>query len=177
VFSASPTTRVLFQDGGVTAGLTTPSIMTLAATFAVSDRFSVMGTASRTGWSSLREVRIDFDNPDPDAVEDFDWRDSMFYSLGAEYKLSPSWTLRGGLAKDETPTRLATRTPRLPDDDRTWLSLGATWHMSEAFEVNFAYSRIEPDDPRVDITRNGTRIAGPFDGNANLIGVSAQYRF
>jgi long-chain fatty acid transport protein len=136
-----------------------------------------MGTASKTGWSSLREVRIDFDNPDPDAVEEFDWDDSMFYSLGVEYKLNPAWTLRGGVAKDETPTKLETRTPRLPDDDRTWLSLGATWHLSEAFEVNFAYSRIEPDDPKVDITRNGTNIQGPFDGNANLIGVSAQYRF
>jgi long-chain fatty acid transport protein len=177
VFSASPMTRVLFQDGGVTADLTTPSILTLAGTFAVNDRFSVMGTASKTGWSSLREVRIDFDNPDPDAVEEFDWDDSMFYSLGVEYKLNPAWTLRGGVAKDETPTKLETRTPRLPDDDRTWLSLGATWHLSEAFEVNFAYSRIEPDDPKVDITRNGTNIQGPFDGNANLIGVSAQYRF
>ena len=177
VFGASPMTSPLFQDGGVTAQLTTPSITSVAATFDVTDRFMVMATWAETGWSSLREVRIDFDNPDPDAVEPFEWEDTVFASVGAEYKLNDAWTLRGGVASDETPTSIEHRTPRLPDDDRLWYSIGATWQVSPALDVNLAYTRIEPDDPKVDIASGGSRIAGPFDGNANLFGVSAQYRF
>ena len=55
--------------------------------------------------------------------------------------------------------------------------MSATWAMSDAFDVNFGYTRIEPRDPKIDTTSGGSRVAGGFDGNANLFGVSAQYRF
>jgi long-chain fatty acid transport protein len=177
VFSASPATSVLFQDGRASADLTTPAITSFAATWKASDSLMLMGTVAHTGWSTLQEVRIEFENPDPDAVEPFGWKDSMFYSLGAEYRLNHAWTLRAGIARDETPTGIEHRTPRLPDDNRTWYSVGATWRVRDRLDLDFAFTRIEPDDPRVDITSGGSRVAGPFDGNANLLGVSAQYRF
>ena len=94
----------------------------------------MMADVAETGWESLREVRIDFANPDPDSVEPFDWNDTVFSSLGGEYKLNESFTLRAGVAYDETPTHIETRTPRLPDDDRSWYSIGATWKATEALE-------------------------------------------
>lgn len=177
VFGSSPTTRPLFQDGSVTAKLTTPSVTSVDVRYDFTDRFAMMATWAGTDWSSLREVRINFTNPDPDSVEPFDWRDTEFMSLGGEFKLNDSFTLRAGVAYDETPTHIETRTPRLPDDDRTWYSIGATWAATEALEVNFGYTRIEPDAPRVDISAGGSTLEGPFDGHANLYGVSAQYKF
>ena len=177
VFGTSPLTAPLFQDGNVTADLTTPSVLSIGVDWQVTDRLALMASWAETGWSSLREVRIDFENPDPDAVEPFEWEDTVFASIGAEFKLNDKWTLRGGVAYDETPTSLTHRTPRLPDDDRTWYSIGATWQVSDALDLNFGFSHIRPDDPKVDITNSGTRIAGPYDGDANLYGVSAQYRF
>jgi long-chain fatty acid transport protein len=177
VFGSNPATAPLFQDGGVTANLTTPSILNIGATWQVTDALMLSATYAETGWSSLREVRINFDNPDPDSVEPFEWKDTYFAALGAEYKLSDTWTLRGGVAYDETPTSLEHRTPRLPDANRIFYSVGATWAISEAFDVNFAYTRIEPRDPKIDTISGGSRVFGDFDGNANLFGVSAQYRF
>ena len=127
VFAASPTTSPLFQDGSTTAKLTTPSLTSVDVRYDFTDRFAMMATWAETGWESLREVRIDFANPDPDSVEPFDWHDTEFMSLGGEFKLNDSFTLRAGVAYDETPTHIETRTPRLPDDDRTWYSVGATW--------------------------------------------------
>jgi len=177
VFASNPATRPLFQDGTVFANLTTPSILNVGATWQVNDALMLSATYAETGWSSLREVRIQFDNPDPDSVEPFEWKDTYFAAVGAEFKLNDSWKLRGGVAYDETPTSLAHRTPRLPDANRIFYSIGATWAMSDAFDVNFAYTRIEPRDPKIDTTSGGSRVAGDFDGNANLFGVSAQYRF
>ena len=177
VFGASPMTAPLFLDGPGGAALTTPSVLQVGAHWQVNERFALSASFAETGWSSLREVRIEFDNPDPDAVEPFEWSDSTFASLGAEFKLNDSWTLRGGIADDQTPTSLVHRTPRLPDDDRRWYSVGATWAVSDALDVNFAFSHLKPDDPKVDVTSSGSRISGPFDGSANLYGVSAQYRF
>jgi long-chain fatty acid transport protein len=181
VFDSNPMTRVLFNDGNVTAKLTTPSVTSLDVSYQVTDRLMMAASYVETDWSSLREVRIDFENPDPDSVEDFNWGDTRFMSLGADFQLNESWTLRAGYAYDETPTTFATRTPRLPDEDRQWYSIGATWQVSDALEVNFAYTYIKPDTPKIGLItppqQGGHRLFGEFDGDANLLGVSGQYRF
>lgn len=177
VFAASPITRQLFHDGAISASLTTPSTTSVDVRYAFSDRFAMMASWSETGWSSLREIRVDFANPDPDLVEPFQWRDTQFVSLGGEFKFNNRLTLRAGLAYDETPTHIETRTPRLPDNDRTWYSMGASWNATEALEINFGYTRIELDSTRVDISAGGSHLAGPFEGRADLYGLSAQYQF
>lgn len=177
VFNSNPVTARLFQNGGARAKLTTPATTAIVARYDVTDRFALMGNWTKTGWSSLKEVRIAFDNGDADSVEPFEWSDTDFMSLGAEYRLNDAWTLRGGLAIDETPTSLAHRTPRLPDDDRHWYTLGATWQASETLSVDFAFAHLKPKDPKLAISSGGSTLAGPFDGDANLFGVSAQYRF
>ena len=181
VFGASPTTRPLFQDGKVTAELTTPSVTTVAANYEFTERFSMGLTYSETGWESLEEVRVNFVNPDPDSVEEFNWDTTRFMSIGGEFKLNDAWTVRAGYAYDETPTTFAHRTPRLPDEDRKWYSLGATWQLSEALGINLAYSRIEPDTPQIGIitpaAQGGHRLFGEFEGRADLYGISAQYKF
>ena len=181
VFAASPTTRVLFQDGKGSARLTTPSATSLAVNYQITDQLSLALTYAETGWESLREVRIDFANPDPDSVEAFNWDTTRFMAIGGEYQLNEAWTLRAGYAYDETPTTFATRTPRLPDEDRKWYSIGATWQMSAQLGISFAYTRIAPDRPQIGIitppAQGGQRLFGSYDSGANLLGVSAQYRF
>ena len=169
----------LFQDGGGSAKLTTPSVTSVSLAWQATDRLAVMGEYARTDWTSLREVRIEFANPDPDSVEDFSWEASSFYSIGAEFALNDDLTLRGGFAYDETPTSIATRTPRLPDENRRWFSIGLGWDLSESFEINAAYTRIEPDTPKVDIFDASTlhTLQGEYSSDVNLFGLSAQYRF
>src|SRR5690606_24078975 len=72
VFNSNPVTAQLFQDGGAGAKLTTPSTFSVAARYDFTDRFAMMAKWAETGWSSLQEVRVNFDNPDPDSVEPFE---------------------------------------------------------------------------------------------------------
>lgn len=166
-------------DNGITAPLTTPSVDILSATYAFTDNFRMMADVQWTDWSSLRNVSIDFDSPfQATSVEPFDWNDTELYSLGAEWDINDRFTLRGGIAKDETPTHIETRTPRLPDNDRMLYSIGLTWKVSEAFSVDAAYQRIQIDDAGIQATSStGATLAGEFEANANLLGVAAQYRF
>ncbi len=169
-----------YVDTGAAASLTTPSVHTLSATWQATDRFALMAEASRTGWSSLREIRVEFDNPvQADAVEPYNWSDSSFYSIGGEYALNDRFTLRAGLAYDETPLSDAYRTPRMPDQDRNWYAVGLTWAASERFELNASYVRLNlTNTPEIDILSSSrSRLIGAYDGGANLFGVSAQYRF
>jgi long-chain fatty acid transport protein len=169
-----------FRDTAVVAPLTTPSVTSFSVAWQVNDNLSLMGEFAETDWHSVEAVDIDFANPfQPNAVEEFDWTDTRFWSIGAEYKLSEAFTLRGGYAYDETPSTFRTRTTRLPDEDRRWYSFGVTWNASEHLEVSAAYTRIEPDTPKIGIIDNssGHRLFGEYSSNVNLFGVSAQYRF
>ncbi|MGY0561703.1 OmpP1/FadL family transporter [Luteimonas sp. A277] len=164
-------------DGG--ARLVLPATHTFSATWQATDRLALMGEARQTKWSSMDEVRIQFDNPvQPDSVENYNWHDSWFYSIGAEYTLNDRWTLRGGIARDESPISFQHRTPRMPDEDRTWFAVGATWAVTDSWDITGAYTRIHiGDDPELDIVGGGARLTGPYDGGANLFGISAQYKF
>lgn len=168
-----------FVPTDASAALTTPSIDTLSLRYDFSDSFRLMADVQRTDWHSLRSVDIHFDNPyQAPSSEAFDWQDSTLVSLGGEWDLNPSWTLRGGVAMDESPTRDETRTPRLPDNDRTLLSVGVTWHATEAFSIDAAYQHISIKTPDIDaFTSLGTELEGKFSGHADLLGIAAQYRF
>jgi long-chain fatty acid transport protein len=172
----------LFQDGAVTADLTTPATTMLAVSYQLTDAFKLQTTYAETGWESLQEVRINFANPDPDSVEEFNWDTTRFMALGGEFKLNDAWTLRAGYAYDETPTTIQYRTPRLPDEDRKWYSLGATWQFSDALQLNFAYTHISPDQPvnviiNTPVSAGGQRLSGTYDSAVNIVGVSGQFRF
>jgi long-chain fatty acid transport protein len=138
-----------------------------------------MGDVQRTDWHSLRSVDIHFANPyQAPSTEAFEWKDSTLVSLGAEWDINPAWTLRGGVAKDETPTHDDTRTPRLPDNDRTLVSVGVTWHATDALSIDAAYQHISIKSPSIDaFTSLGTELEGKFSGHADLFGIAAQYRF
>ena len=87
--------------------------------------------------------------------------------------------MRAGYAEDQSPTKIETRTPRLPDADRQWASVGLTWKASEAFEVSAAYTRIFVDDPKIADIHSSTAstLTGSYDADVNIFGVSAQYKF
>jgi long-chain fatty acid transport protein len=173
-----------YVDTAGGAALTTPATDTLSVTYGINDAWTIMGDVTRTQWSSLEEVAIVFGNPaqQPNpAVEDFKWEDTIFASIGAEWKLNDQWTLRAGYAEDQTPTQDYTRTPRLPDADRQWLSFGVTWAPSEHWEVNGGYTRINADDPTIQlqpsIGTSGSALVGVFSSSVNLWGLSGQYKF
>ena len=173
-----------FVDTTGGASLSTPAVDTISVSYGITDDFTLLADVARTQWSSLQEVAIRFGNPaqQPNpAVEDFAWEDTTFMSLGGEWKLNDEFTLRAGYAQDTTPTQDSTRTPRLPDADRVWWSVGATWMPSETWEVTAGYTRINVDDPTVQLqpslATSGSTLNGSFDASVNLWGLAAQYRF
>ncbi|MCL1635933.1 outer membrane protein transport protein [Luteimonas sp. SX5] len=168
-----------FIDTSALAALTTPAVDTISVSYGLTDNFTLMADFSRTQWSSMKNVTIQFGSNQADSVEDFDWKDTGFWSLGAEWDLSEAFTLRAGYAEDQSPTKIETRTPRLPDADRQWASIGLSWKVSDAFEVDAAYTRIFVDDPKIEniLSSSSSTLTGSYDADVNIFGVSAQYKF
>ena len=147
----------------------------------MTDSFRVLADYQSTGWSSLQDVTIKRANGTVVGSEDFSWKDTDFVSVGVEYDLSEAFTLRAGVGQDESPTNDATRTPRLPDNDRMLYSIGMSWAVSDHLSVDAAYQRINIDDPEINLGVHApsdlSTLTGTYSGSANLFGVSMQYRF
>jgi long-chain fatty acid transport protein len=97
-------------------------------------------------------LRIEYDNPaQPDSVTTEDWDDSNRYSIGLDYQYSDKMILRTGVALDETPVpSRERRTPRLPGNDRTWLSFGLSYLINPQMSVDVGYSHLFIDDAKID---------------------------
>ncbi|WP_435104217.1 OmpP1/FadL family transporter [Arhodomonas sp. AD133] len=174
--------RLTDTDG--TAELTTPGNLNIGVYHQATDRLAVMANAEWTRWSEFDELVVEFGDNTPDSVTKENWDNSWALSVGANYALNNRWLLRGGVGIDETPVPDAQhRTPRVPDVDRTWLSVGATFSPSERLGVTAALMHIFFDEGETDLRAsdpgNASRgnLSGEYDGSANVIAVSADYRF
>ncbi|MGB8636091.1 MAG: outer membrane protein transport protein [Rhodanobacteraceae bacterium] len=147
------------------------------------DRISFGADVSRTGWSSFKELRVKYGSGQPDTVEPENWRDTSYVSVGADYRLSNQWTVRAGLAYDQTPTRDSTRTPRVPDGARRWLSFGLDYTPSTDLEFSLGFAHLWVNDGSIANAGpatggpTGTTLFGKSKNNANLLGMSGTFRF
>ncbi len=108
-----------------------------------------------------------------------DWQDTWLFSIGADYKISNAFTVRGGIAYETSPVdNQSTRMAVIPDTDRLWLSLGASWYATKdlQFDVGATYLMGVGDSDLYDDV-NGKKV-GEYDSlDAYLLGVQMQYRF
>lgn len=168
-----------YVDTSGRATLTLPAVFNFSITHALNDRWMVMADLSRTAWSpSFDQVTVDFASNQPDAVLEFNYNDTTFGSIGTEYKLSDTVTLRAGVAYDETPTSYAHRDIRVPDVTRKWLSFGLGWTPSEKVEYNFGYTHLFTNDPAVNlVSPTGSTLQGRYDVGGDILAASINYKF
>ncbi len=173
-----------FTSTGAEAKLETPETLMFGAYHDIDDQWSVMANAAWTRWSRNKELRIKFDNPaQPDSVTENDWNDSWFVAAGATYRPTPAWAIRVGAAFDQSAVPSRTRTPRVPDSDRYWLSLGAGYRFSDAIDLNIGYTHIFTPDASVrleaDQPGNTTRgnLSGNVESSVDIVGVQLRWVF
>lgn len=172
-----------FSDTGASADLTTPDLVSLGVYQEVTSNLAVMGEFQYTFWSDFQELRIEFDNSTRDSVTEEDWNDSFFVSAGAKYDVSDALSLRTGVAFDESPIPDETRTPRIPGNDRTWLSIGANYSPYAWFTVNAAYTHLFVKDGDIDLDAsdpgNASRgsLNAEVENSVDVATVSATLRF
>ena len=155
-----------------TADIKLPDTFILSVWQQVSDRWEAMGDLSYTRWNTLDKLLINHGGATPD-VENFGYRNSWRFAWGAAYRYSDQAKLKFGIAWDRTPVADAVRSPRVPDNDRLWLSLGGQWKLGQGGHLDVGYSYLYVKDPTLSQNRNGTSLSGRYDASAHIVG--AQY--
>lgn len=87
------------------------------------------------------------------------------------------------MAYDETPVpNEQRRTPRVPDEDRYWVALGGGYKFTDNAELNFGYTHIFLDDPKVDKPAEGEdlprgALQGEYDARIDIVSLNFIYVF
>lgn len=174
----------LLADTDARADIELPGTLSAGFYTEVGYDVAVMGEVAWTNWSVFDELRVEFDNPaQPDSVTTEDWDDSFFFALGATYQPRDDVTLRVGVARDETPISTRFRTPRIPGNDRTWLSLGVGFEPFDNVGIDLAYTHIFIDGSRVRLraadAENAARgnLDARYESDIDMLALSARISF
>ncbi|MEM8702940.1 MAG: OmpP1/FadL family transporter [Pseudomonadota bacterium] len=152
---------------GIKTNVIMPEMVTLSAKQSVNEKIRLLGTVEWTNWSRLGTAKLDATDgstTNPTGLPDlhFNYDDGWFFSVGGEYDFNDQVTLRAGVGYELSPIDEDIRSTRLPDNDRLWLSAGATWKPSEHLAFDVGYSHLIPADTEINI------VPGHQDYNANI---------
>ena len=166
-----------------------PDIATISIRQKITESFTLLGTVEWQNWSRLGTIPVAVTStlvvpPGIPASLAFEWKDGWLFSGGVEYQYSPALALRGGLGFERSPIDDRVRGTRLPDNDRIWLSAGASYNWSERLSFDLGYSHIFIDDTPINLVPGNPTFnpaLGTFVGTANgqvdIISVALRYRW
>ena len=174
-------------DGPVTADLKVPGSASWSIFHQVNPRWDVLADISWTDWSTVKALNIVRANGVLLTTTPLNWRDTWRFSAGTHYRQSDAWTWQFGVAYDQSPVPDADRTPRVPDEDRTWLALGVQYRPSKRAAIDVGYAHLFVRNassrlcdaagaaayPAACAGRNA--LIGSYNNNVNIL--SAQFRY
>lgn len=177
---------VLNGGAGAVAPLDLPDIVSGGLVYDIPEtRVRIMWDFTWFNWSDFEAVRI-VTLPGDVFEKPQNYRDTWSFALGGEFDWSEHFTVRAGSQYDETPTRNAFRDTRVPDGDRWWAAVGATWRISPQFSVALSYAHVFVSTERIDLVESffeGTpaqidvRTVSENSGNADIIALGVSARF
>lgn len=169
------------QSGSVYSDIKLPEIASIALSQGIGDRWRLLADYTWTGWSSIQQLAFVRTGPGaplpPTALE---FKDSWRIGAGMEFAYSKDWLFRFGTAYDKTPVQDEYRTPRLPDQNRWWFSIGGRYSFSPAAAIDFGYSYLYVKKAPSELTDDpaGTgNLVGNYSANTNIFGVQFRYNF
>jgi long-chain fatty acid transport protein len=171
----------VLASGNITLAVEMPDTGNVSLFRQINSTWDVMGDVQYTGWSSVQALTVVRSTGAVLSNTPENFRNTWRGSVGANYHYSDEWMFRGGLAFDQSPIRDAQRTPRLPDNDRTWVSFGAQYKFSPQLALDAGYTYIFIKDPSINQNAGSTPTSGLINGtykaNVNILAAQLTYTF
>ena len=170
----------IFFNQGASASLDLPDIFHFSIYQRFARQFAIMGDVAWTRWSRLQDVPIVFANAGtPTNVLNINYQDATRYAVGFEWYACKNLTLRTGAAYDETPIRSPEfRTPRIPDNNRYFLSAGARWSPKSWMDIDVGYAHLFVNDPSSNFTDSqGHALIGTYEAQVDIVSASVTIRW
>ncbi len=179
-FPAPNAFQDVFFNQNASAQLNLPDILHVGVYQRFARQFAVMGDITWTHWSRLQTVPIVFENPGtPASVLNINYDDAFRYAVGFEYYPTSRLTLRTGFAYDQTPIKSAEfRTPRIPDNNRYFVSVGCTWSVTDYLDLDLAYAHLFVQQPdAIFLDSQGHLLRGNYDASVDIVSTALTFRW
>jgi long-chain fatty acid transport protein len=189
-FNVPPGARAFLTAGGTPDALTggnaraslpLPARLNIGWNEAVTENLNLMADATLTLWHTFRTTVVTPDNPATGVATVIEQRyeDAWRFALGTDYRVNERWALRAGAAYDETPIPAAFVQPALPDRDRIYLSLGASYASKNnwKFDLAYAYVHYVGKAPINRSTAFGDTVKGEFESGGHVFAAQVRYQY
>ena len=176
-----PTGASVIPKSDASASIDLPESTTLSFSqgFGEDNRLTLLADAQYTRWSRVDTIEISAANPALNSELALDFQNSWRGSLGAAWEQTDKLTLRAGYTFEESAVKSAkTRTPRVPDNHRNWVSVGAGYQLANGIELDASYSHLFIKDAGINNdSGSGTTLKGEYESSADILSVQATYRY
>ena len=163
-------------NGSTTGGslsLHLPEMWELSGYNKVAPQWAIHYSLAYTSWSQFQQLKATSTSGDTLFQKHEGFRDAYRIALGTTYYMDDNWTFRTGIAFDDSPVPADKRSISIPDQDRFWLSAGATYAFNKDASVDAGISYM-----------HGQKVnfkEGPYEfsseGKAWLYGMNFNYAF
>ena len=131
-----------------TGGSTIPGALTLnlpemwevSGWHKVAPQWAVHYSLAYTSWSQFQELKATGSSGQTLFYKDESFKDAYRIALGTTYYYDDNWTFRTGIAFDDSPVPADKRSISIPDQDRLWLSAGASYAFTQDASVDVGVS-------------------------------------
>ncbi|PRL49913.1 Outer membrane protein P1 precursor [Haemophilus influenzae] len=165
--------------------LTLPDYLELSGFHQLTDKLAVHYSYKYTHWSRLTKLHASFEDGKKAFDKELQYSNNSRIALGASYDLYEKLTLRAGIAYDQAASRHQ-RSAAIPDTDRTWYSLGATYKFTPNLSVDLGYAYLKGKKVHFkEVKTIGKESTLPVtatanytsQAHANLYGLNLNYSF
>lgn len=171
--------------GPVEAVVTFPEMASAGVALALSEKLELLGDLTFTRWS--RVDHVDTTDASTQTVVDrldLNFRNAIRVSIGTRYRAAEKWTLRAGLAIDESPVGHEHRTVQIPDSNRYWLTFGGGYKLTRRVVIDFAYAHVFFASAPINKTAPpaappgiSSTVLGGFRSRADIVSLQLTHRF
>lgn len=187
-----------FQSNDGHAEMSAPHVITLTGTWKATEALRLSGLVRWTNWSSFDKLPISGSSLynasytagvlayGPEVAGQkatnkhnavYNWKDSWLFTVGADYDINDEFTVRGGVGYEISPVDDDKyRSATIPDTDRLWLSMGATWHASKNLQSDFGIAYLKGIGNK-DLYTGNDKVAEFDKLDAILWGAQFVYKF
>lgn len=184
-------TATSLEAGAIGAGkkgdltLTLPDYLELSGFHQLTDKLAVHYSYKYTHWSRLTKLHASSENGKKAFDKELQYSNNSRVALGASYNLDEKLTLRAGIAYDQAASRHQ-RSAAIPDTDRTWYSLGATYKFTPNLSVDLGYAylkgkKVHFKEEKTIAEKSGLPLTSTANytsqAHANLYGLNLNYSF
>ncbi len=184
-FAGIPAAAAGTSNGNVKLDLKTPDNLSFSVAHKLNDQWDLLGDLTWWHWSKIKQLPVVRTSGPANGTTlstlTFNFDDTWRASIGANYKLNGPWTLKLGAAYDQTPVPNAeSRSVRLPDNDRYWLSAGAAYQVSPNGKLDFGYTLVSVKNADINHDQRATGagiVNGSYKAHIHVLGVQYQHTF